>query len=79
VRFWNAATGQLLATLLVEKDQLSCVAAEGHYRVPNVEETELVYVALTATGMDTFAPKAFREKYKSSWTNDPTRARMIGR
>jgi WD40 repeat protein len=77
VRFWNTATGQLLATLLAEKDQMCCVAAEGHYRVPNDAATELVYVVLTATGMDTHAPKAFAAKYR--WKNDPTRARMVGR
>ena len=77
VRFWNAATGQMLATLIAEKDQLACIAAEGHYRVPSDEETELVYVALTTTGMDTLAPKAFGARF--GWKNNPMRARMIGR
>jgi WD40 repeat protein len=77
VRFWNTTTGQIQATLIAEKDQLCCVSAEGHYRVPKETETELVYVTLTKTGMDTHAPKAFRKKF--GWQNDPTRAKMVGR
>ncbi len=77
VRFWNAATGRIQATLMAEKGQLCCVSAEGHYRVPSDSSTELVYVALTATSMDTYTPRAFTKKY--GWKNDPTRAKMVGR
>jgi WD40 repeat protein len=76
VRFWNAATGRLQVTLLAEKDQLCCVSAEGHYRAPRAE-TELVYVVLTAKGMETHAPRDFAVKFR--WKNDPARARMVGR
>jgi WD40 repeat protein len=76
-RFWNAATGQLQATLMAEKDQLCCVAAEGHYRVPSEADTELVCVVLTAKGMETYTPKEFAARF--GWKNDPARARMVGR
>jgi WD40 repeat protein len=76
VRFWNTATGRIHATVVAEKDQLACVSAEGHYRVPNEAQTELVHVVLTAAGMDTLSLKEFRAKF--GWKNNPTRARMTG-
>jgi hypothetical protein len=76
VRFWSAATGRIQATVVAEKDQLACVSADGHYRVPNDADTELVYVALTREGMDTFAPREFARKF--AWKNIPARARMTG-
>jgi WD40 repeat protein len=76
VRFWNAATGSLQATLLAEKEQLCCVSAEGHYRAPRTD-TELVYVVLTAKGLDTYAPRAFATRF--GWMNNPARAKMVGR
>jgi WD40 repeat protein len=63
IRFWNAATGQIHATVVAAKEQLACVSTEGHYRVPNEAETELVYVVLTAKGMDTLPLPEFRAKF----------------
>ncbi len=76
VRFWGPNTGQLQATVLADKDQMSCVSAEGHYRIANEAETELVAVVLTRTGMDTFAPRELGAKF--GWKNNPARARMTG-
>jgi WD40 repeat protein len=76
VRFWNTATGQIHATIVAEKDQLSCISSEGHYRIPNEADTELVCVVLTKTGMDTYPPREFAAKF--GWKNNPARARMTG-
>jgi WD40 repeat protein len=76
VRFWSPANGQLLATVVADKDQMSCISAEGHYRIPNEAQTDLVCVVLTAKGMDTFAPREFAAKF--GWKNNPNRARMTG-
>jgi WD40 repeat protein len=74
VRFWSAANGQIQTTLVADGEQLAAVSAEGHYRVPNEKETELVFVVLTKTGMDTLTPAAFAEKY--AWKNNPALARV---
>jgi WD40 repeat protein len=74
VRFWSAANGQIQTTLVADGDQLATISAEGHYRVPSEKETELVFVVLTKTGMDTLTPAAFAEKY--AWKNNPALARI---
>ena len=74
VRFWSAANGQIQTTLVADGEQLAAVSAEGHYRVASEKETELVFVVLTKTGMDTLSPAAFAEKY--AWKNNPALARV---
>jgi WD40 repeat protein len=74
VRFWSALTGQLQTTVLADGDQLAVVSAEGHYRIASEKETELVFVVLTKTGMDTLSPAAFAEKH--AWKNNPASARV---
>jgi WD40 repeat protein len=76
VRFWSAATGQPLATLVAEKDQVSCVSAEGHYRIVNEADTELVAVVLTKEGMDTYPLRELQAKF--GWKNNPARVSMTG-
>jgi WD40 repeat protein len=76
VRFWSPANGQIQTTVVSEKDQISSITTEGYFRAANEKDTELVYVALTAKGMDTFSPKEFTAKF--AWKNNPARARMTG-
>jgi WD40 repeat protein len=75
VRFWSAANGQLLTTVVADGDQISCISAEGHYRIANEDNTELVGVVLTKTAMETVPPK---ELERFGWKNNPTRAKMTG-
>jgi WD40 repeat protein len=74
-RFWSAQSGQLQTTLVTDGEQLATVSAEGHYRAANEKETELVFVVLTKTGMDTHSPAAFTQKFPS-WKNNPAQARI---
>src|SRR5260370_29703578 len=74
VRFWSARTGQIQMTLIADVEQLSVISAEGHYRVASEKETELVFVVLTKTGMDTLSPAAFAKEY--AWKNNPASARL---
>jgi WD40 repeat protein len=76
VRFWSPTNGQIQTTVVAEKDQVSGISTEGHYRIANESETELVCVVLTAKGMDTLTPKGFSDKY--GWKNNPARARLTG-
>jgi WD40 repeat protein len=76
VRFWSAQNGRIQSTLFLDKGQLSWVATEGHYRVANEAETELVAVVFTGRGMDTLSLKEFATRY--GWKNNPARARTSG-
>jgi WD40 repeat protein len=76
LRFWEAATGRLKATLVAEDGQVVAVSAEGHFRaVPGVD-SELVYVVLTDKGQETYEPRAFAAKYP--WRNNPAAVRLTG-
>ena len=77
VRFWIAATAQIQATVVADGEQLSCISTEGYYHVANEGQTELVCVALTATGMDTYSPREFGTKF--AWKNIPAQARIPGK
>jgi WD40 repeat protein len=74
VRFWTTASAQIHSTVIADRGQLSCISTEGHYRIADEADTELVCVALTKTGMDTHEPKAFALKY--GWKNNAALARM---
>jgi WD40 repeat protein len=76
VRFWSSANGQLLTTVVMDKDQVGAIHAEGYHRVANEKETELVCVVLTAKGMDTLTLSRFAKDYV--WKNNSARARMTG-
>jgi WD40 repeat protein len=76
VRFWSATKGEIQATIVADKDQMSCISNEGHYHIANEAETELVCVVLTRTRMDTSTPAEFVAKF--GWKNIPTRAKMTG-
>lgn len=76
VRFWSAGTGRIQTTVVAEGTQLSCITSDGHARVANEDETELVYVVLTAKGMDTYAGKEFASRH--GWKNVPAKARFTG-
>jgi WD40 repeat protein len=78
VRFWSSANGQIQATVVMDNEQMSCISAEGHYRILNEDTTELVCVVLTKTGMDTYSPKDFAAKRELGWKNNPARAKMTG-
>jgi WD40 repeat protein len=75
VRFWSPVNGQLQTTVVADTEQVSCISAEGHYRVANEDSTELVGVVLTKTAMETVAPK---ELARFGWKNNPARAKMTG-
>jgi WD40 repeat protein len=77
VRFWTTANAQIHSTVLVDGNQLSCISTEGYYRIPNQADTELVCVALTKTGMDTYPPKEFATNF--GWMNNPASARIPGK
>ncbi len=77
VRFWTTATAQIHATVVTDRDQLSCISTEGYYRIANESDTELVCVVLTKTGMDTYPPKEFAAKF--AWKNNPALARIPGK
>jgi WD40 repeat protein len=74
VRFWTTATAQIHSTVLADREQLSCISTEGYFRIANESDTELVCVALTKTGMDTYAPKEFTTNF--GWRNNPAQARI---
>jgi WD40 repeat protein len=80
VRFWIAATGQIQATVVADGEQISCITTEGNYHIADEAKTELVCVALTKTGMDTYTPKKFADTFaKFGWKNNPVSARIPGK
>ncbi len=76
LRFWDASTGALRATLIADDKQVAAIGAEGHFRTLPEVESELVYVIQTDKAQDTFEPKAFMAKF--AWRNNPAAVRLTG-
>jgi len=62
-RYWDAATGRFRMTLVAEGDQVFAVNAEGHYRIPEPIEPEVIAVAMTDKIQETLPLKEFATKY----------------
>jgi len=69
LRTWDATSGLLRATLVLEGKQIVMIAAEGHYRSAPDLDQELVYVVQTNKSQDTYEPKVFITKF--AWRNNP--------
>ena len=75
LRSWDAATGLPRATMICEADQVPTVSQEGHVRTVDGKESDLVYVAQTATTQETYSPADFSQKFK--WKNAPSQVRVV--
>lgn len=62
-RYWDSATGRFRMTLVAEGDQVFTVNAEGHYRIPEAIEPEVIAVAMTDKAQETMPLKEFSTKY----------------
>jgi hypothetical protein len=69
LRSWDASNGQLLATIIADQNRLSIINANGHYRAESETDSELIYVAQTASGQQTYTPQEFSAKF--NWKNVP--------
>jgi WD40 repeat protein len=63
VRFWDAATGRVKMTLIADREQIVAIGADGNYRCPNLDESELIAVVQTDKGQETLSLKEFAAKY----------------
>jgi WD40 repeat protein len=63
IRLWDAQTGRLKLTYIVDKDQVLAIAADGNYRCPNEAESELIAVVQTEKGQETLTLKEFATRH----------------
>lgn len=63
IRSWDAATGRLKMTYIADKEQMLAIGAEGNYRCPNPDESELIAVVQTDKGQETLSLKDFAAKF----------------
>jgi WD40 repeat protein len=63
IRFWDAATGRVKMTIVTDKEQMVAIGADGNYRCPNAEESELIAVVQTEKGQETLSLKDFAAKF----------------
>ena len=63
IRFWDAATGRVKMTMIADKEQILAIGADGNYRCPNPDESELIAVVQTEKGQETLTLKEFAAKY----------------
>jgi len=76
-RFYDAASGQIRATLLAEDKQLIAVSFDGHYRSDGTLTNELLVVVQLEKSQDTFSPSQFATKYHHK--NVPSRVVLTGK
>jgi WD40 repeat protein len=69
VRVFDLANGQLRASIVADGKQLATVSATGHFRSADESTCELVYVAQTTKGQETYTIKDFAAKYR--FKNNP--------
>jgi WD40 repeat protein len=74
IRAWDVATGKPIATMVGDFNRISLVSANGHYRAETDSESELIYVAQTDIGQQTFSPSEFATKF--NWKNS-TKVNLI--
>jgi WD40 repeat protein len=67
LRSWDATNGNLLATIVGDQNRLLIINAEGHYQAVSDSDPELVFVAQTELGQQTYSPKEFTSKF--GWKN----------
>jgi WD40 repeat protein len=80
VQVWEAATGELLATLLLlGPDSAVAISPEGHYRrTPEIRnDRELCYVVTTDKGSELMSRGQFETKY--GWKNNPDKVRLTAK
>ena len=68
IRFFDAGSGRLRATVIQDEKQLITVTPEGNYRVAD-SESELICVVQTDKTQDTYDSKTFMAKFP--WRNNP--------
>jgi len=76
LRFWDAGSGKLRATMIADEKQIAAIGADGHIRVVPEVESELVYVIQVEKTQETFEPKAFAAKFP--WRNNPAAVKLTG-
>ncbi|MSR54433.1 MAG: WD40 repeat domain-containing protein [Gemmataceae bacterium] len=62
-RYWDSATGRFRMTMVVEGNEVFAVNAEGHYRIPETIESEVIVVAMTDKIQESLSLKDFATKY----------------
>ncbi len=72
VLFWNTQSKQRQGAFVGTDQWLAAITAKGHFGATPGVGNDLVYVALTESGLETIEPKAFVAKY--AWKNNPTGA-----
>ncbi len=77
VRFWDARSGQLGGVIVEEPDHIVQLSTDGHYKIENDREPELVVVALTEEGLTTHSVAEFATKAR--WKNNPSSVRLGGK
>lgn len=77
VRFWDARSGQLGGVIVEEPDHIVQLSTDGHYKIENDRDPELVVVALSEDGLTTHSVAEFAAKAK--WKNNPASVRLGGK
>ncbi|MFN4257806.1 MAG: WD40 repeat domain-containing protein [Gemmataceae bacterium] len=75
VRFWETNNAQLRCSLVAEKDHISIISVDGHYRAPSDKDTDLIYVVQTVHGQETLKPAEFAAR--AGWKNNPARVNLL--
>jgi WD40 repeat protein len=80
--FWDAATGTPLGRMVGMYDPHGLaawllVSPEGHYRLSEGADVDIVYVIATDGGQEVLTPAEMERRY--GWRNDPDKARLLMR
>jgi hypothetical protein len=74
-RLFEFESGQPMGAVVSLPDSRSLVVGkDGHFTLSSGTDSEVVYVAQTATGQQTLTPAEFASQY--GWRNDPAKGRL---
>lgn len=73
-RFWDAAGGEMRASMMAEPEYLVFITADGQWRADTEKPVDLVYVAQTDQGQVMLTPDEFANQFR--WKNAPVRVKL---
>lgn len=75
IRFWQFEGNRDLGSFVIlNRGQAIGLSPSGHYQATRFAENDIVFVAKTSAGQETYSPADFATKF--GWKNDPQKAQI---